>query len=71
MLVSADEGMRVADDLGCVYAECSALTQKGLKEVFDAAVKQALRPPSFLKQRRRTPMERALAFVKRFTILSP
>ena len=34
--ITEDEGRRLAKDLGAVkYVECSALTQKGLKNVFD------------------------------------
>lgn len=37
--VSADEGRLCARSIGAVtFAECSALTQKNLKEVFDAAI---------------------------------
>ena len=44
-LVDELEARRVASLLGCEYARCSALTQAGLKEVFDRAVKRVLAPP--------------------------
>ncbi|OZJ03404.1 hypothetical protein BZG36_03998, partial [Bifiguratus adelaidae] len=41
-----DQGERLARELGAVkYVECSALTQKGLKNVFDEAIVAALEPP--------------------------
>ncbi len=41
-LTSAD-GQRLAAELGALgYLECSALTQQGLKTVFDSAIKGAL-----------------------------
>lgn len=44
--VSIDMGERLARELGAVkYVECSALTQKGLKNVFDEAIVAALEPP--------------------------
>lgn len=37
--VSTEEGRRLAQELGAVgFAECSALTQKNLKDAFDSAI---------------------------------
>lgn len=45
--ITADQGERLAkSDPGVVkYLECSALTQRGLKNVFDEAILAALHPP--------------------------
>eukprot|EP00842_Homolaphlyctis_polyrhiza_P004438 jgi/Hompol1/4996/HPOL_001098-RA len=45
--ISVESGERLARELRAIkYLECSALTQKGLKNVFDEAIIAALEPPS-------------------------
>lgn len=42
-VVKTEEGRQAAEDIGAAgYIECSALTQEGLKQVFDEAIKAAL-----------------------------
>ncbi|KAG9318111.1 P-loop containing nucleoside triphosphate hydrolase protein [Chiua virens] len=49
--VTSELGERLARELGAVkYVECSALTQKGLKNVFDEAIVAALEPPVVRKK---------------------
>jgi len=43
--VDSQDGENLANEIGAIkYMECSALTQKGLKQVFDEAIKAILRP---------------------------
>ncbi|XP_039307844.1 uncharacterized protein LOC105202481 isoform X2 [Solenopsis invicta] len=51
--ISSEQGEKLAKELKAVkYVECSALTQKGLKNVFDEAILAALEPPEPVKRRR-------------------
>merc|ERR1712096_356165 len=51
--LSLDMGEKLAKELRAVkYVECSALTQKGLKNVFDEAILAALEPPEPIKKRK-------------------
>jgi len=51
--ISEEQGQRLAKELRAVkYVECSALTQKGLKNVFDEAIMAALDPPKASKPRK-------------------
>jgi cell division control protein 42 len=44
--ITKEQGCKLASELKAVeYIECSALTQKNLKEVFDHAIVAALDPP--------------------------
>ncbi|CAH8479934.1 unnamed protein product [Schistosoma turkestanicum] len=51
--ITSQQGEQLARELKAVkYVECSALTQKGLKNVFDEAIIAALQPPPPRKQKR-------------------
>ncbi|SCU81667.1 LADA_0C00364g1_1 [Lachancea dasiensis] len=50
-----DQGERLARELRAIkYVECSALTQRGLKNVFDEAIVAALEPPVIKKSKKCT-----------------
>ncbi|KAF8263887.1 cell division control protein 42, partial [Lactarius quietus] len=50
--VAPEQGERLAHELGAVkYVECSGLTQKGLKNVFDEAIVATLELPVVKKKR--------------------
>ena len=53
--ITQEQGQRLARELRAVkYVECSALTQRGLKNVFDEAIVAALEPPVIKKSKKCT-----------------
>ena len=54
IIISPLQGLAMAKDVGAVkYLECSALTQKGLKTVFDEAIRAVLCPVPKIKPKKR------------------
>uniref|UniRef100_A0A8C5PMQ3 Rho-related GTP-binding protein RhoG n=1 Tax=Leptobrachium leishanense TaxID=445787 RepID=A0A8C5PMQ3_9ANUR len=52
--ITYPQGLAMAKEIGAVkYLECSALTQRGLKTVFDEAIRAVLCPPPVKKRRRK------------------
>jgi len=54
--ITYEQGLQMMQEIGGVkYMECSALTQIGLKAVFDEAIRAVLRPaPTTKKEKKRT-----------------
>jgi len=51
-MVTIESAQRMAKEIGAVnFLECSALTQEGLKQVFDEAIRAAMSKPASAKKR--------------------
>ena len=52
--ITYPQGLQMAKEVQAVkYLECSALTQKGLKNVFDEAIRAVLCPPQPKKKEKK------------------
>lgn len=52
--VTYNQGLALANKIGAIkYMECSAKSQKGIKEVFDAAIRAVLIPTKKVKKPRK------------------
>ena len=48
--ITTEQGQQLAQEIGAAgYLECSAITQEGIKQVFDKAILTALHPPKAKK----------------------
>nr|XP_035977567.1 rho-related GTP-binding protein RhoQ isoform X3 [Halichoerus grypus] len=59
--ICVEQGQKLAKEIGaCCYVECSALTQKGLKTVFDEAIIAILTPKKHTVKKNRIKMYKLL-----------
>jgi len=53
--ISTEQGTQMAKDIKAIkFMECSALTQKGLKDVFDEAIRAVIAPKAAEKPKKKS-----------------